>query len=179
MPGWRDYAGGSGGHLLAPAVRSARSRCSPVSPLPGPALPSPGHAYCYYFSGTGRSGGMHLVAASPTTLAAGPSNYVSGLGGDPQDTVFYIDCVPGQGRIGGDAYVGIPRIAMHLANGHYTFATQFVDHGIRHLETRSSVKTTATVSLSGTVSAGVINGTVHISAPGCLPHALSIVYAGR
>jgi len=62
---------------------------------------TPGHAYCYYFSSPGRYGGMHLVAATPTVIGAGPSNYISGVGGKPQDTVFYIDCASGTGRIGG------------------------------------------------------------------------------
>src|SRR5665213_51222 len=56
---------------------------------------TPGHAYCYYFSGAGRSGGMHLVAANSHVIAAGPSNYISGTGGKAQDSVFYVDCVAG------------------------------------------------------------------------------------
>jgi hypothetical protein len=140
---------------------------------------TPGHPYCYYFSSTGRSGGMHLVAATPTVIAAGPSNYISGVGGDPQDTVFYIDCTSGAGRVGGDAYVGLPRMAMHRSGNHYAFNDQFVIHGIRHLGTRSNATTTASIAITGTLAEGVINGTVHVSAAGCLPAPLVIHYAGR
>lgn len=140
---------------------------------------TPGHAYCYYFSGPGRSGGMHLVAANPTVIAAGPSNYVSGTGGTAQDTVFYIDCVPGHGRVGGDAYVGLPRMVMHPSGGNYSFDGKYVIHGIRHLNTRSHLTTVVSLSISGSVAPGVINGVVHVSAPGCLPHQLTIPFAGR
>jgi hypothetical protein len=140
---------------------------------------TPGHAYCYYFSAPGRWGGMHLVAASPTVIAAGPSNYISGLGGKPQDTVLYVDCIPGPGRIGGDAYVGIPRIVMHPVGSTYSFDEKYVIPGIRHLGTRSHATSVVTLSISGSVSTGVINGVAHLVAPGCLPHQLVIAFAGR
>jgi hypothetical protein len=143
-----------------------------------PALLTTGHAYCYYFSAPGRSGGMHLVAAAPTVIATGPSNYVSGVGGKPQDSVFYVDCVAGQGRIGGDEYIGIPRIALHWTGERYVFDRQFVEHGLEHIGVNSSRRTAAAVRVSGSVAAGVINGVVRISAPGCLPHAIAIRYAG-
>jgi hypothetical protein len=122
---------------------------------------------------------MHLVAASPTVIAAGPSNFVSGVGGKPQDTVFYIDCVPGDGRIGGDAYVGLPRIVMQRHGGTYSFNNHYTIRGIRHLETNSKATTTVSFAISGSVAAGVINGTVHMAAPGCLPKTLVMNYAGR
>jgi hypothetical protein len=150
-----------------------------TSAAASPALLSVGHAYCYYWYGTNRTGGMHLVAAGPRVIAAGPSNYVSGTGGKPQDTVVYFDCVPGPGRAGGDAYVGLPRTVMHLSGGHYVFSRHLVVHGVRHLGTRSRATISVTVTLTGTVSAGVINGVLHVAAPGCLPRPLALVYAGR
>ncbi|HXC80152.1 MAG TPA: hypothetical protein VNU19_24235, partial [Candidatus Acidoferrum sp.] len=144
-----------------------------------PAILTAGHAYCYYFSTAGRSGGMHLVAAAPTVIAAGPSNYVSGVRGKPQDSVFYVDCVAGHGRIGGDEYVGIPRIDLHWAGSEYVFDRQFVVGGLKHIGVNSPDRTTASVRLSGSVTAGVINGVVRISAPGCLPHAIAVRYTGR
>lgn len=149
-----------------------------VQALASPALLTLGHAYCYYFSGAGRSGGMHLVAAKSHEIAAGPSNYVSGIGGKPQDSVFYVDCISGNGRAGGEAYVGMPRITMHLSGGHYTFNKQFDRRGIKHLGSASHATFTVSVTISGTVNQGVINGRVHLSAPGCLPHPIVVVYAG-
>ena len=140
---------------------------------------TPGHAYCYYFSGPGRSGGMHLVAATPTVIATGPSNYISGTGKEPQETVFYVDCIPGPGRVGGDAYIGLPRIVMHPSGGGYSFAGRYVVPGIRHLGTRSHATSVVSLAISGTVAPGVINGVVHVTAPGCLPHQLVIPFAGR
>jgi len=140
---------------------------------------TPGHAYCYYFSSPGRYGGMHLVAATPTVIGAGPSNYISGVGGKPQDTVFYIDCASGTGRIGGDAYVGLPRIVMQRSGDHYAFDREFVVPGIRHLGTRSHATTTVSVTISGSVAAGAINGRVQVSAPGCLTTPLVVAYEGR
>ena len=140
---------------------------------------TPGHAYCYYFSGPGRSGGMHLVAANPTAIAAGPSNFVSGTGNHPQDTVFYFDCVAGPGRIGGEEYVGLPRLAMHSNGSNYSFAGAFVIPGIRHLETSFHATSVVSLRISGSVAPGVINGVVHVTAPGCLPHQLVISFAGR
>ena len=136
---------------------------------------TPGHAYCYYFS-TPRYGGMHLVAASPTVIAAGPSNYISGLSGKPQDTVFYIDCA---GRIGGDAYVGLPRIVMQRSATGYAFDRNFVIPGIRHLGTTSRTTLTASISISGTVVVGAINGTVHVKLPSCLARTLVVHYSGH
>lgn len=134
-----------------------------------------GHAYCYYFSAP-RYGGMHLVAASPTVIAAGPSNYVSGLAGKPQDTVFYIDCA---GRIGGDAYIGLPRIAMQRSASGYVFTKRITVKGLRHIGTSSHATLTATLSISGSVSAGAINGTVKVKAPGCLSRTLVVHYSGH
>jgi len=139
---------------------------------------SPGHAYCYYFSGPGRYGGMHLVAAGPSVIAKGPSNYESGVGGKPQDTVFYVDCLPGRGRIGGEAYVGLPRIVLHLVGGSYAFDRHFSIPGIRHLGTTSRARMKVTMHISGTLAEGVINGTVHLTAPGCLPRPLVMSYKG-
>ena len=138
----------------------------------------PGHAYCYYFSGAGRSGGMHLVAASPTVIAGGPSNYVSGTAGAAQKTVFYIDCTTGLGRVGGEAYVGVPRITATQHGGRYTFDQHYVRRGIRHLETHSRATSVVSVTISGVIGAGVINGTVRISAPGCLAHPTAVNFVG-
>jgi hypothetical protein len=121
---------------------------------------------------------MHLVSAAPTVIAAGPSNYVSGVGGKPQDSVFYVDCVAGRGRIGGDEYVGIPWIALHRTGEGYVFDRQFVVHGLKHIGVNSSGRTTTSVRLSGSVAAGVIKGVVRISAPGRLPDAIEIRYVG-
>ena len=136
---------------------------------------SPGHAYCYYFSAP-RYGGMHLVAASPTVIAAGPSNYISGLSGKPQDTVFYIDCA---GRIGGDAYIGLPRIVMRRSAAGYSFNRHFSVPRLRHVGTSSRATLTATVSISGSVVAGAINGVVHVAAPGCLARPIEVRYSGH
>ena len=149
-----------------------------VQALASPALLTVGHAYCYYFSGAEESGGMHLVAGSPHEIAAGPSNYISGVGGKPQDSVFYIDCLSGKGRVGGGAYVGVPRITMHMSGGHYTFSKRFNRRGLKHLGVASQVTFTASVTISGTVNQSVINGRVHISAPGCLARPFVVVYAG-
>src|ERR1700728_3025530 len=87
------------------------------------AVLTPGHAYCYYFSHADWGwGGMHLVAANPTTISAGPSNFISGLNGTAQDTVFYVNCESGGSRIGGVAYVGLPKIVMHAVGSDYTFS---------------------------------------------------------
>ena len=145
----------------------------------GVAVLTPGHAYCYYFSSPGRWGGMHLVAASRTVISSGPSNYVSGTNGKPQDTVFYIDCIPGRGRTGGDEYIGLPRIALHLVGGHYVFSRKVLVRGLRHIGIRSRVRSTASLSVSGSVSTGAINGVVRITAPGCLPGPTSIHYSGH
>jgi len=147
--------------------------------LASPALLSPGHAYCYYFSALRNYGGMHLVAASPTVIAAGPSNYESGTGGTAQDTVFYINCIPGSGRLGGTAYIGMPRMSAHVVGGHYTFSDHFVVRGIRHLDIASHATTTASVTLTGTVSSGAIVGSIRVSVPGCLPRAHTIAFTGR
>lgn len=147
--------------------------------LASPALLTPGHAYCYYFSSPGRWGGMHLVAASPTVISAGPSNYISGVDGKPQDTVFYIECVGGSEDTGGYAYVGLPRIVLVPSGGQYVFNRHVVVGGLRHLEGSSTKTFAATVNLSGTVSAGVINGVMRITAPGCLSKTVAIRYAGR
>ena len=122
---------------------------------------------------------MHLVAANPTVIAAGPSNFISGTGYKPQNTVFYIDCVPGPGRVGGEAYVGLPRIVMHPNGTSYSFDRKFVIPGIRHLGTRSHATMDVSLSISGSYSPGVINGVVHVTAPGCLPHQFVIPFAGR
>lgn len=135
---------------------------------------TPGHAYCYYFSAP-RYGGMHLVAAN-TTIVPGPSNYISGLGGKPQDTVFYVDCA---GRVGGDAYIGLPRIVMQRGATGYVFDRHFSIPGIRHLGTSSHKKLTTTVSITGSVVDGAINGTVHVKAPGCLSATLVVHYSGH
>lgn len=145
----------------------------------GVAVLTPGHAYCYYFSGPGRWGGMHLVAASPTVIASGPSNYISGINGKPQDTVFYIECLPGAGRAGGDVYIGLPRIAMHRVGDHYAFDRKILVRGLRHIGSAARVKAAASLSISGSVSAGVINGVVRVTATGCLPSPIAIHYAGR
>lgn len=145
----------------------------------GAAVLTPGHAYCYYFSSPGRWGGMHLVAASPTVIASGPSNYVSGTNGKPQDTVFYIDCVPGHGRTGGDVYIGLPRMALHRVGAHFVFSSKVLVRRLRHIGVRSRARTPASLSLTGSVSTGVINGVVRIDAPGCLPSPITIRYSGR
>jgi hypothetical protein len=143
------------------------------------AVLTPGHAYCYYFSHADWGwGGMHLVAANPTTISAGPSNYISGLNGKPQDTVFYVNCESGGSQIGGVAYVGLPRIAMHAAGSDYGFSEKYQFHGIRHLGTQSHVAMTVELSIDGTLSRDVINGTVRITAPGCLPHTYTVNYTG-
>src|ERR1700733_13824662 len=121
---------------------------------------------------------MHLVASSPTVIGAGPSNYISGLNGTKQDTVYYVDCATGAGRIGGVAYVGLPRIVLKPLGSGYAFKKTFVIKGIRHLETKSHVTMTVTLSISGSVGAGVINGKLKMTAPGCLPHGLSMTYSG-
>ena len=143
------------------------------------AVLTPGHAYCYYFEHAGWGwGGMHLVAANPTTISAGPSNYISGLNGKPQDTVFYVNCQSGGTRIGGVAYVGLPRIAMRADGSDYSFSQSYEIHGIRHLGTRSRTAMTVDLAIDGTLSRDVINGTVKITAPGCLPHTYTVNYAG-
>ena len=147
--------------------------------LASPAVLSPGHAYCYYFSSPGNYGGMHLVAASPTVIAAGPSNYVSGTGGTAQDTVFYINCIPGRGRAGGTEYIGVPGMSAHVVAGHYRLSEHFVIHGIRHLDVASRATTTASVTISGTVASGAIVGSIRVSMPGCLPHSRTIAFTGR
>jgi hypothetical protein len=140
---------------------------------------TPGHAYCYYFTHPEWGwGGMHLVAASPTTISAGPSNYISGLNGTPQDTVFYVNCESGPSKIGGVAYVGLPRIVMQAVGSEYGFSKKYTIHGIRHLGTRSRTAMTVTLAISGSLSGDVINGTVRITAPGCLPHAFTVNYSG-
>jgi len=138
---------------------------------------TPGHAYCDYFS-TPRYGGMHLVASSPTVIGKGPSNYISGLNGKPQDTVYYVNCQTGKGYIGGVAYIGLPRIVLQPVGSEYTFNKHFVIPGIRHLQTSSHVTMTVTMSISGSVGEGVINGKLKLTAPGCLPHGLSMSYSG-
>lgn len=146
------------------------------------AVLTPGHAYCYYFSHPSNTawgwGGMHLVAANRTTISAGPNNYISGLNGKAQDTVFYVNCESGGSRIGGVAYVGLPRIAMHTIGSEYGFSKSYEFHGIRHLGTSSRTVMTVTLSISGELSAATINGTVKITAPGCLPRAYTVNYAG-
>jgi hypothetical protein len=37
---------------------------------------------------------------------------------------------------------------------------------------------TVELAIDGTLSRDVINGTVKITAPGCLPHPYTVVYAG-
>jgi hypothetical protein len=37
---------------------------------------------------------------------------------------------------------------------------------------------TVTMSISGSVGEGVINGQLKLTAPGCLPHGLSMSYSG-
>ena len=143
------------------------------------AVLTPGHAYCYYFDHAGWGwGGMHLVAANPTTISAGPSNYISGLNGKAQDTVFYVNCQSSGTRIGGVAYIGLPRIVMHADGSDYSFSKQYEIHGIRHLGTQSHAAMTVELSIDGTLSRDVINGTVKITAPGCLPHTYTVNYAG-
>jgi len=143
------------------------------------AVLTPGHAYCYYFDHAKWGwGGMHLVAANPTTISAGPSNFISGLNGTAQDTVFYVNCESGGTRIGGVAYVGLPKIAMHPVGSDYTFSKNYEFHGIRHLGTQSRTTMTVELAIDGTLSRDVINGTVKITAPGCLPHPYAVVYAG-
>lgn len=139
---------------------------------------SPGHAYCYYFSGAARSGGMHLVAANATTIAAGSSNVVSGVGGKPQTSVFYVDCVPGGGRVGGEAYVGVPRTVLHLRGGRYTFDERYVVRRVRHLEIGTRRTFTASMAISGSVAQGVVTGIVHLAAPSCLPRPISVTFTG-
>jgi hypothetical protein len=143
------------------------------------AVLTPGHAYCYYFEHADWGwGGMHLVAANPTTISAGPSNYISGLNGKPQDTVFYVNCLSGGSRIGGVVYVGLPRIVMQANGSDYSFSRQYEIHGIRHLGTSSHTVMTVELAIDGTLSRDVINGTVKITAPGCLPHTYTVNYAG-
>ena len=95
-----------------------------------------------------------------------------------QDTVFYVNCESGGKQIGGVAYVGLPRIAMHAIGSEYGFSKTFEFHGIRHLGTSSRTQMTVTLSISGELSAETINGAVKITAPGCLPHAYTVNYAG-
>jgi hypothetical protein len=143
------------------------------------AVLTPGHAYCYYFDHAEWGwGGMHLVAANPTTISAGPSNYISGLNGTPQDTVFYVNCQSGANRIGGVAYVGLPKIAMHAQGSDYSFSKKYDFHGIRHLGTSSRTTMNVELAINGTLSRDVINGTVKITAPGCLPHTYTVDYSG-
>jgi hypothetical protein len=140
---------------------------------------TPGHAYCYYFTHPEWGwGGMHLVAANPTTIAAGPSNYISGLNGKPQDTVFYVNCQSGSNLIGGVVYVGLPKIVMHAVGSDYAFAKRYTIPGIRHLGTQSHKAIVVTLAISGTLSRDTINGTVKITAAGCLPHTFTVNYAG-
>lgn len=144
---------------------------------------TPGHAYCFYFSGPASTGGMHLVAAGPSVIARGPSNYVSGTYGKPQDTVVYVDCVNRLGQPDGAAYVGLPRVVLHRANGHLHFARHVVAKDVRRLGVPRSRPLTVTVTLTGSVvtsssSTGAIDGRLRISAPGCIPHPLSYSYTG-
>lgn len=165
-------------HLVSIAVLTVVAALISTAASASLATLTPGHAYCYYFSGAGRYGGMHLVAAGPSVIAKGPSNYVSGVGGKPQETVFYVDCVPGRGRAAGEAYVGLPRIVLRPSGAGFTFDRHFVIPGIRHLGTTSRATMTVSMHISGTVAQGVINGEVHLTAPGCLPHPLAMTYAG-
>ena len=164
--------------LMSLALLSVASMIFASSAFASPALLTPGHAYCYYFSTSGHSGGMHLVAAGPTVIAAGPSNYVSGMNRKPQDTVFYIDCASGPGRVGGDEYLGLPRIAAHLTNGRYAFHLDYTARNLKHIGTNARATSTAEVVLSGSVVAGAISGTIHLSAPGCVPRPFSMPFTG-
>ncbi|MDA8290803.1 MAG: hypothetical protein M0Z33_03860 [Actinomycetota bacterium] len=140
-----------------------------------------GHAYCFYFYGHPQ-GGMHLVAAGPRAIAAGPSDYISGVGGKPQDTVVYVDCVTRSGSPVGAAYVGLPRVALRLSAGHLVFAEHVVRH-VRRLDSASPVPLTVTVTVTGTVTTGstatgAIHGVLRVSAPGCLAAPFASAYTG-
>lgn len=146
-----------------------------------PAVLTVGHAYCYYFYGHPQ-GGMHLVAAGPRVIAAGPSDYISGVGGKPQDTVVYVDCVDRAGNQDGAAYVGLPRIVLGFSGGRYSFAAHVVRH-VRRLESAVAVPLTVSVTVSGTVAAsssstGEIRGVLRVSAPGCLNAPYVSAYTG-
>lgn len=80
-----------------------------LSGVAGASVPvlTPGHACCSYFSRPASTGGMHLMAAGPSVIAHGPSNYVSGTYGKPRDTVVCVDCVNRLGHPDGAAYVGL------------------------------------------------------------------------
>lgn len=140
-----------------------------------------GHPYCFYFYGK-PTGGMHLVAAGPRVLAAGPSNYISGTYGKPQDTVVYVDCVDAAGNADGSAYVGLPRVVLKVVHGHYSFAERVVAH-VHRLASADKRPLTVTVNLSGAVTAtsspvGSIVGALRVSAPSCLAHPFFSHFTG-
>ncbi len=144
---------------------------------------STGHAYCFYFSSTGSSGGMHLVAAAPAAISPGPSNFVSGSYGVPQDTVVFVNCLTRSGAAAGTAYLGFSRIALHNAGGSLHFARHLVARGLHRIGVPGTGTVSVTVTLTGTViangsSAGAIVGTLHLAAPGCLPHPVTYHYTG-
>ena len=126
---------------------------------------------------------MHLVAAGPRSISAGPSNYISGVNGKPQDTVVFVGCVDAAGNQNGSAYMGLPAFTMRVVKGHYEFAKRFVIKNVRLLDAASAASITATVTLSGTAipgssSTGAIRGTLRVSAPGCLSRTLVLPYTG-
>ena len=141
-----------------------------------------GHAYCFYFS-TPTNGGMHLVAAGPRAIAAGPSNYISGENGRPQDTVVFVGCVDAAGNQDGSAYMGLPRIALKDTNGHLHFAEHAVVHNVRRLDSAVPGKITVDVTVSGTylaadASTRAIVGRLVVDAPGCLAKPLVLPFTG-
>ncbi|MCU1492488.1 MAG: hypothetical protein JWO62_252 [Acidimicrobiaceae bacterium] len=151
--------------------------------LASPAILTRGHAYCFYFWGHTFTGGMHLVAGGPRVITAGPSNYISGTGGKPQDTVVYVDCLTAAGRADGDAYVGLPRFVLGYSNGHYAFAEHVVVSHVKRLGSTDARTVTVSVSISGTVTTGssatgAIKGTLRVTAPACLPKPLNMQFTG-
>ncbi len=164
-------AGGAGASLLMLSAAAAAS----------PAILTVGHAYCFYFYGHPQ-GGMHLVAAGPRVIAAGPSNYISGVAGKPQDTVVYVDCVDRNGSANGAAYVGLPRVVLELQHGNFAFA-EHVARRVRRLGSADKAPLTVTVTLTGAVttgstSTGAIHGVLRVSAPGCLAAPFASAYTG-
>ncbi|HVC24970.1 MAG TPA: hypothetical protein VND23_04375 [Acidimicrobiales bacterium] len=168
------------------AAACAGAICAGVVLLSTAAAASPatltrGHAYCFYFFGHPQ-GGMHLVAAGPRVISAGPSDYISGVGGKPQDTVVYVDCVDRAGNADGSAYVGLPRVVLKLSGGHFAFGEHVVDH-IRRLDSTDTSPLTVSVTLTGAVTAGssstgAIRGVLRVAAPGCLARPFASAYTG-
>lgn len=166
---------------LAPLTRGSRwlAGASVVMAATSSApLLTPGHAYCFYWAKGSLNGGMHLVAQSPTSLAAGPSNYISGIGGKPQDTVVYVSCQSNGRAAASYAYVGLPHIALKIRGGYYRFSETEVVRGVRHLESSNRATFTVRLSIQGTVVRQAINGTFRLAAPGCLAKPISMAFHG-